>query len=117
MTADDANVIDHRRAICLCRAAGRDCRYVATVAVAADGTEHLVLASRADLGHGSVQYDPTCSDVAPHEQTGPLSARWLARVIVAPLRCGHRTKTTGRPCRRPVPHPGAACRWHRGEAP
>jgi hypothetical protein len=78
----------------------------------ADGTEHLLLAEYDGIGDESVRYDFTCADVA-HEQHGVLPPWWAARVALAPLRCGRRTKTTGRPCRIEVSRRGEACGLHR----
>jgi hypothetical protein len=110
MTNDSAtNWIDPDRTMCLCDAGNPD--YLAATAVAADGTEHLLLAQCDGIGDESVRYDFTCADVA-HEQLGVLSPRWAARVALAPLRCGRRTKA-GTACRTQVARAGGACAWHR----
>lgn len=112
---DNASLIDNHRTACLCDVGQDD--YVAATAIAADGTEHLVLAARAAIGDLDVVYDPTCSVVA-HEQLGPLPLDVVKRIAVASRthRCGRRTKS-GTPCRTPVAHPGATCAWHRTAAP
>lgn len=88
--------------------------YFAATAVAADGSEHLVLAQRDAIGNTSARYDSGCVDVA-HEQLGALPELWRYRTALAPLRCGRRTKA-GRLCRRGVTAPGAACHSHRWQA-
>lgn len=106
---DNASLIDDSRTRCLCDV-GRD-DYLAATAVAADGSEHLVLARCDAVGDENVTYDATCADVT-HEKLGALSPRWAARVHLAPLRCGRLTKAGGR-CRVYVAHPGQPCAWHR----
>lgn len=112
MTDDGANWIDPDRTACLCTAGNPD--YLAAVAVAADGTEHLVLAEVDRLGDDTARVDPSCPTVA-HEQTGPLPLEYVRRITIAQRvhRCGRPTKTTGRPCRIEVPHPGDTCGLHR----
>jgi hypothetical protein len=116
---DNANLIDDSRTRCLCDV-GRD-DYIAATAVAADGSEHLVLARCDALGDDSVRYDPTCTAVR-HEQTGPLPPGVQYRVSQVMgscgsedrdgWRCGRRTQA-GAPCRIRVHRPGDACTWHR----
>jgi hypothetical protein len=106
---ENASLIDDSRTRCLCDV-GRD-DYIAATAIAADGTEHLVLAELDSLGDETVRYDPGCGDVA-HEQLGALPPRWAARTTLAPLRCGRRTQA-GHPCRILVTRPGDTCTWHR----
>jgi hypothetical protein len=115
------HIIDPDRTACLCDL-GRP-EYLAATAVAADGSEHLVLARCDALGDENVRYDPTCSAVR-HEQTGPLppGVQYRVRQVMGPgnddrdaLRCGRPTKS-GTRCRIPVHQPGDACVWHRTEA-
>ena len=79
MTADDFDIPDVARSARLSDVglAG----YVATVAVSADGTEHLVLAHGAALGDPRVRYDPDTLD-ALHEQCGPLPLEYVRRVTI-----------------------------------
>jgi hypothetical protein len=110
---DDANLIDPDRIAWLHDVGRPD--YVAAVAVAADGTEHLVLAELDAIGDHAARYDPDCPDVR-HEQLGTMPAIWRHRVALAPLRCGRPTKI-GRPCRSLVTDSGHACPRHRMPAP
>lgn len=49
---------------------------------------------------------------APHEQLGPLPARWTDRLArLAGPRCGQ-PRRDGRPCRRHVARPGHPCHQH-----
>ena len=64
-------MIDVGRWVCLCGPDHDNGDYVATVAIAADGTEHLAIVERA-INDDPVPYDPTCRDDAPDEQLGPL---------------------------------------------
>jgi hypothetical protein len=111
MTNADASLIDDARTRCLCDV-GRD-DYIAATAVAADGSEHLVLARCDALGDENVRYDPTCAHVS-HEQLGPLSLEFVRRITAARRahRCGRRTKS-GAPCQSPVARAGDTCAWHR----
>jgi hypothetical protein len=95
---DDHNLVDPDRGTWLQDVGQPD--YIATTTLAADGTEHLVLAKLAALNDHTELYDASCTDVS-HEQLGPMPAAWRHRVALAPLRCGRPTKT-GRPCRAPV---------------
>lgn len=52
-----------------------------------------------------------CRECAPHEQLGPLPAKYAEQVGAAP-RCGRATRS-GSPCRRTVRKYGAACAQHR----
>lgn len=79
MADDDFNVIDPSRSACLC---DLGCGYAAVVAVAADGSEHLVLAERSALGDDSVTYDPTCAHVA-HEQVAELPLEFVRRLAIS----------------------------------
>jgi hypothetical protein len=108
------SIVDDSRTRCLCDV-GRD-DYIAATAVAADGSEHLVLASCDALGDDNVTYDPMCTDVA-HEQLGELPLEYARRITVSRRthRCGRPTKS-GAPCQAPVTRPGDACGWHRTEA-
>jgi hypothetical protein len=115
---DNTNLIDDSRTRCLCDV-GRD-DYLAATAVAADGSEHLLLARCDALGDENVRYDPTCSAVR-HEQTGPLPPGVQYRVwqVVGNRvhdgdgwRCGRPTQA-GTSCRIRVHQPGDACTWHR----
>jgi len=113
--SDNGSIIDYDRTICLCCGAGNP-DYLAATAIAADGTEHLVLAERDAIGDENIRYDPTCSTVR-HEQTGPLPPGVRYRVWQVPAhRCGRPTKTTGRPCRIEVTRPGEPCGLHRRQA-
>lgn len=114
MSTNGANLIDNVRSACLCDAGGTE--YVAAVAVAADGAEHLVLAQHSAIGDQSVRYDSACRDVA-HEQLGPLPIEYVRRLTVSRRthRCGRPTQT-GRPCRVRVQADGDACDWHRTKA-
>ena len=107
---DNASIIVDARTICLCDVGRPDC--LAATAIAADGTEHLVLA-RVDAIGSHVGYDPTCSAV-DHEQLGALPLEYVRRITVSSRthRCGRRTKS-GAPCRTPVARPGDTCAWHR----
>lgn len=108
MTDDGGFLLDPARCACLCDLAAD---YVLAVAVEPDGATHYVLAHQPDIGDPAVRYTPDCPDAA-HEQPGPLPPRWAARVELAPLRCGRRTRS-GRRCRVPVARPNAACGRHR----
>jgi hypothetical protein len=110
---NDMNIVDCDRSACLCAEGAPG--YVAATAVGADGSEHLLLALVDALGDETVRYDPTCADVAPHEQLGALPGRYQLGLRCVPLRCGRRT-AAGRPCRAPVTQPGGTCGWHRSEA-
>jgi hypothetical protein len=107
----NAHIVDGSRTRCLCDVGSPG--YLAVTAVAADGTEHLVLAESDSLGEGGARYDAACSDVA-HEQAGPLPLEYVRRVTIAARinRCGRLTQA-GRPCRIRVAVVGAACEWHR----
>jgi hypothetical protein len=111
MTNDDASLIDDSRTRCLCDVGGDD--YLAATAVAADGSEHLLLARCDALGDENVRYDPNCSDVA-HEQLGALPIEYVRRITISRRthRCGRRTQA-GKPCRILVTRSGDACTWHR----
>jgi hypothetical protein len=111
---DNTSLIDNDRTACLCDVGQDD--YVAATAIAADGTEHLVLAEQASINDPTVVYDPTCSDVA-HEQPGPLPLDVVKRITIAERthRCGRRTKS-GAPCRTSVTRAGDCCAWHRTRA-
>jgi hypothetical protein len=102
-------IIDFTRTACLCDVGlpGGE----AAVLVGDDGRADFVIVDVSLLGDEGHTYDPTTPQ-APHEQPGALPPRWQARVALAPLRCGRKTKT-GRPCRTPVTTPGDACPWHR----
>lgn len=106
---DDFNLLDADRCVCLCQDGSPG--FWAAVAVAADGTEHLLLAERDSVGDEQVTYDRACPD-APHERLGPLPLGWRARLQLAPLRCGRSTQL-GRPCRVIVTQPGQPCGRHR----
>jgi hypothetical protein len=106
---DRTSLLDDDHTRCLCDVGGDG--YIAATAVAADGSTHLLLARVDAIGNSDVTYDPGCTDVA-YEQLGALPPRWAARVALAPLRCGRRTKS-GTPCRITVTEPNAACSWHR----
>jgi hypothetical protein len=108
---DNISYIDNDRSACLCGQGGGP--YVACVLVAADGSQDLVLVDWELIGDGQHTYNRTPEAV--HEQTGPLSPRWAARVHLAPLRCGRPTKAGGR-CRVYVSRPGQPCGWHRAAA-
>lgn len=107
--------IDFARLVELPPQTEADDEYAATVIVDQDGTEHLVLLSRAtferdDRENRTGWVDWPCAGIA-HEQVGPLPQRWAQRTVLAPLRCGRPT-ACGRPCRVYVSAPGRACRWH-----
>jgi hypothetical protein len=110
MTSDyRTNLVDLARTTCLCDVGAPG--LWAAVAVAPDGTDHLLVADLDSLGDERVRYDAACAAIA-HDQLGPLPATWRARVELSPLRCGQSTKT-GRPCRQIVTHAGSTCRRHR----
>ena len=106
---DGAHVIHVGRWVCLCGPDHDNGDYVATDAIAADGTEHLAIVERA-INDDPLPYDPTCRDDAPHEQLGPLPGKYTRRLRGNPL-CGPPT-AAGTPCGHPVPLPGNACAWH-----
>lgn len=111
MSVDDAHLVDHSRTRCLCDVGAPG--YWAVTAVAADGTEHLVIAELDSLGDDDVRYDPACP-AATHEKLGELPLEYVRRVTAVSRRthlCGRPTKH-GRPCRLEVAHPGAACTFH-----
>lgn len=114
MSGDGANLLDNFRSACLCDVGAA--KYVAAVAVAADGAEHLVLAQCSAVGDPTVRYDSTCRDIA-HEQLGPLPIEFVRRLTISRRthRCGRPTQT-GRPCRIRVQADGDACDWHRTKA-
>jgi hypothetical protein len=114
----DAHLIDERRSACLCDIGGGG--YLAAVAVAADGSEHLVVAEFESMGDETVRYDGSCAAVV-HEQLGVLPLETALRLTINQratrcgpdtIRCGRRTKL-GRPCRARVLFEGDACAWHR----
>jgi hypothetical protein len=108
----NASLIDPDRTTCLCDAGNPD--YLAATAVAADGSEHLLLAECDGIGDENVCYDPGCTDV-DHEQLGALPIEYVRRLTISRRthHCGRPTKTTGRPCRIEVTTPGEACGLHR----
>lgn len=106
---DDANIIE--RAVCLCAVGAPD--YLAARAVAADGSEHLVLVERSAIGDPTVRYDSTCRHVA-HERLGRLPDAICERILPAP-RCGRPTHA-GTPCRQRVKATGQACGQHAARA-
>jgi hypothetical protein len=111
---ENASIIDDSRTVCLCDV-GRP-GYLAATAVAADGTEHLILAECDALGDESVRYYPACAAVA-HEQLGALPIEYVRRLTIASRRtrghrCGRRTRS-GTVCKMRVPRAGQACEWHR----
>ncbi len=83
---------------------------------AAPGHWHFAWCVSADGGRWPWLIDPTADDGdtagigAPHEQLGPLPARWQARLDQT--RCG-RPRHDGQPCRTPTGRPGDPCHWHR----
>lgn len=103
------SIVDFARSVCLCDVGLPGIG--ASVCVADDGQADLVLIDGALLDGKQSTYDPTTPQ-APHEQTGPMPPRWRARVQLAPLRCGRRTKA-GSACRTHVGRPGMPCHWHR----
>jgi hypothetical protein len=104
------SLVDYGRACCLSDAGQPN--YFAAVCVSADGTDALWLVSNDELA----AEHPRCGSAdQPHELDGPLPPRWAARVALAPLRCGRRTRAGGR-CRVYVTHPGEPCVWHRSGA-
>ena len=107
----NASFIDNCRTVCLCVAGCED--YVAATAIAADGSEHLVLAQLDAIGNPDVGYDPNCSAIA-HEQLGALPLEYVRRITISQRthRCGAETKA-GTPCRIPVRRRGDVCSWHR----
>jgi hypothetical protein len=111
---DHTLLIDNSRAACLCDVGGAG--LIATVAVSADGAEHLVLADRDRIGDDNARVDIGCP-AAEHEQIGELPPEYVQRITVSRRthRCGRRTKS-GTPCRAYVGQPGEACGWHRTEA-
>lgn len=109
---DNGSIIDPDRWCCLCDVGNPD--YAAAVAIAADGTQHFVLAHRDSIGDPDVVYASSCP-AAPHEQRGDLPLEYVRRITIASRRthrCGRRTQA-GRPCRIRVPAEGQACEWHR----
>ena len=108
---DGRNLVDDSRTARLCDVGQPE--YIAATVVTGDGTNHLVLARSDALGDPNVPYHPDCLD-APHEQLGPLPARYTQH-LVATRRihlCGRPTKS-GCPCRTPVARAGQVCAWHR----
>jgi hypothetical protein len=79
MPDDDSYLIDDRRSACLC---DHGSRYTAATAVAADGSEHLVLAQHDAIGNTDVRYDADCIDV-DHEQPGELPLDYVRRIAIA----------------------------------
>jgi hypothetical protein len=108
---ENGSLIDYEHSTCLQDVGQVD--YIAALAVAADGTTHLILADREAIGDDNVTYDPTCSD-AVHEQIGALPLEYVRRLTISQRmnRCGRRTKS-GAPCQTPVTRPGDTCAWHR----
>jgi hypothetical protein len=108
---DRTDYIDPARTACLCDVGGAG--YVATVAVAADGSTRLVLTQADRIGDENARYDPTTPQ-APHEQCGALPLEYVRRITLAnrTRRCG-RTTCKGRPCRIRVDRAGQACEFHR----
>jgi hypothetical protein len=112
---DNTHYVDSQRTACLYDVGQAE--YSAVVAVAADGSEHLLLAFQAAIGDTNATYDPTCQAVS-HEQTGPLPLDVVRRITIATRtpRCGRPTKA-GTACRTPVSRPGTTCGWHRITTP
>jgi hypothetical protein len=77
---ENASIIDDSRTRCLCDVGDVD--YLAATAIAADGTEHFVLARCDALGDENVCYDPTCSAVR-HEQLGALPIEYVKRITIS----------------------------------
>lgn len=84
--------------------------YYATVVVRSDGEQFLILAHRASVDDSKTRVDLSTPH-AVHEQLGPLPARWVSRIQLAPLRCGRPT-ARGAPCRVVVRTPCAPCARH-----
>jgi hypothetical protein len=87
--------------------------YIAGVAVTPEGTEEFVLVRRDSINDADVRYPGTETawrNAAPHELTGRIPQDWLR--VHGLLICGRRSRTTGKPCRNTVEHPGDACPWH-----
>lgn len=116
--AGDSHQIDSARSACLCDVGAPG--YVAAVAIAADGSQHLILGEVGCFGDERVRYDADCTGVE-HEQLGQLPLEFVRRITVSQrkfrcspntLRCGRPTKS-GTPCRIAVMFEGEACAWHR----
>jgi hypothetical protein len=107
MTADDdrVNLLDFRRAACLCDAGLSD--YVAVATVAPDGQIATLWLWHRD---GPDRAYPGAPPV--HERTGPLPADWNSQLARAGPRCGQ-PRADGQPCRRHVTRPGQPCHQHR----
>ena len=107
MTNDDGtSYMDRRRTVRLWDVGGDG--YQATVAVAPDGTETLLLANLDDTNDLGVTFDPR-SRHARHEQLGRLPRNIRERIW--DLRCG-RPRPNGQPCRTRVTEPGSPCHLH-----
>ncbi len=85
---------------------------VAAWCIDADGNPWpWVLTRETQFDHGC-----TCRDCAPHEQPGPMPARWVDRVATVTTRCGQPC-ADGHRCRTPVAIPGGTCHWHTTQRP
>lgn len=109
---DNSALVDHDHCACLCDAGAPG--YAAITGIRPDGSTLLLFAETERIGDRTTRFDPNCRD-APHEQLGPLPARWRDRVQLAPIRCGRRTLRGSR-CRIPVTQPGQACGHHRAQS-
>lgn len=106
---DNAAWLDHERSASLHDVGAPE--LAAVVGVHLDGSVLLLIAETARIGDPTAIFDAGCAD-APHEQLGPLPARWRDRVALAPFYCGRQT-LRGTRCRIPVTQPGGTCGWHR----
>ena len=107
-----SSYIDYERSTCLCDVGAPD--YLAAIAVADDGTYHLVLVLYDGIDDDDVRYDARCRGVG-HEKLGRLPRCVRERIGGNDLRCGRPT-AAGRPCRHAVNEPGEACCFHRGRS-
>jgi len=106
-TALNCRFIDPRRTVCLCDVGG-DPDYIATVTVAADGSETLWLAHEESIGRNDIDHG---NENPSHEKLGRLPKAIRDRIWGEALLCG-RLLRTGRPCRMRVAEPGGSCPQH-----
>jgi hypothetical protein len=105
---DRMNLLDFRRAACLCDAGQPD--YTAVAAVSPAGQVVTLW-----LWHRDGPDRAHANDPPAHEHVGPLPRQVQARVDRKTFpRCGQ-PRADGRPCRRHVGQPGQPCHQHRIE--
>ena len=79
MNGDDWELIDGSRTVDLSDVGAPD--YRAATVISADGSTHLVLASRDGIGDETATYAASCPQVA-HEQVGLLPIEFVKRITI-----------------------------------